>query len=324
MKRSRLLLMVAAATVALGTGAGATALAAAPSPDRTVGPNHDVQGLVPSKHSASKTVGSGGNLVYHTGGSVMVTNTTHAIYWVPAGYTVSGTYESLIDGFFTNVAADSTTSTNVYASDTQYYQNVGGTQYIGYNSSFGGSTVDTTPFPASGCSDTVAQTSVCLSDTQLQAEISKVVAAKGWPKGLGNLYFVFTPRGVGSCINSSTCAFSYYCAYHSHIGSGSSVILYANQPYTDTVAANCDSGQSPNGDAAADSTINVASHEHNEAITDALGNAWFDRRGNENGDKCAWNFGATAGSSNQTIGTGHYYLQQEWSNRSSACVLQGT
>jgi hypothetical protein len=94
------------------------------------------------------------------------------------------------------------------------------------------------------------------------------------------------------------------------------------------VSAACGSGQSPNNDDA-DSTINVLSHEHNEAITDPLGNAWYDRRGAENGDKCAWNFGTALGGApehlyNQVIGTGTYYLQQEWSNRSSGCVLTGT
>ena len=30
------------------------------------------------------------------------------------------------------------------------------------------------------------------------------------------------------------------------------------------------------------------------------------------------------GQYNQAIGTGKYYLQQEWSNRSARCVLTGT
>ena len=76
------------------------------------------------------------------------------------------------------------------------------------------------------------------------------------------------------------------------------------------------------------STINVASHEHNEAITDPQGSAWYDRRGQENGDKCAWNFGSAlgttgSGSYNQLINGHTYWLQQEWSNKSSGCVLQG-
>src|SRR5438445_400978 len=70
---------------------------------------------------------------------------------------------------------------------------------------------------------------------------------------------------------------------------------YANQPYTMTVPAACGSGQSPNGNDA-DSTINVVSHEHNESITDPFGTAWYDRRGYENGDKCAWNFGTALGT----------------------------
>ena len=68
----------------------------------------------------------------------------------------------------------------------------------------------------------------------------------------------------------------------------------------------------------------MTSHEANETITDALGNAWYDRTGYENGDKCAWNFGAPTGNYNQTINGHHYYLQGEWSNLSSGCVLTGT
>ena len=89
-----------------------------------------------------------------------------------------------------------------------------------------------------------------------------------------------------------------------------------------------DAGQHPNNDDA-DATINVTSHEHNETITDEQGNAWYDSAGNENGDKCAWNFGPALGSTaygqyHQVIGSGKYYLQQEWSNHSSGCVLTGT
>jgi len=85
----------------------------------------------------------------------------------------------------------------------------------------------------------------------------------------------------------------------------------------------------PNNNAAADATISVVSHEANETITDGLGNAWYDSSGNENGDKCAYNYGTALGSINggqynQNIGTGHYEMQQEWSNRSSGCVLTGT
>jgi hypothetical protein len=169
---------------------------------------------------------------------------------------------------------------------------------------------------------------VCLSDAQLQQEIANVANAQGWPRNPTTLFFIFTPKGVGSCYSSSSCAFSQYCAYHSHFGSGSTVTLYANQPYTDTVSSACDAGDHPNGDEA-DPTINVVSHEHNEAITDMLGNAWYDLVGYENGDKCAWNFGAQLGGGtgthyNQLINGHPYELQQEYSNARANCVLTGT
>ncbi len=98
-------------------------------------------------------------------------------------------------------------------------------------------------------------------------------------------------------------------------------------PYADTDPSACDAGNHPNNNDA-DATINVTSHEHNETITDELGNAWYDRRGYENGDKCAWKFGTQLGGGsgaqyNQVINTHHYELQQAWSNHSSSCVLTG-
>jgi hypothetical protein len=285
-------------------------------------PAGKIRGVVPAHGQSSRLPKRTSNLNYN-GGPVMHTNTVYAIYWVPPGYTVSSNYESLINRYFGDVAHDNGLTSNVYFSDTQYYDTTSGTRaYIGYNSTFAGSIVDTDAFPANGCSD--RYTRVCLTDAQLQAEIKHAIGTR--PTGLGTEYFLFTPKGVGSCVGSQ-CAFSYYCAYHSQIGSGNSAILYANMPYSMTVPSACGTGQSPNGNDA-DSTINVTSHEHNETITDPLGTAWYDRSGNEDGDKCAWNFGAVSGTSgaeyNQVINGNHYYLQQEWSNASSGCVLTGT
>jgi len=298
------------------------ALGDQPSPQDPVPRSGDILGVVPVQSQAgSHTAGAGGNLSYHNG-PVMHTNATYAIYWVPSGFSVSANYETVLNQFLSDVGADSGKSSNVYFSATQYYDASGN---IAYSSQFKGAIVDTNPFPANGCSD--PYTRVCLTDGQIQTEIDRVVGS-GRPRGQGTMYFMLTPQNVGSCYSGSQCAFSYYCAYHSHFGSGSSVTLYANMPYAAFVPSACGSGQSPNGDDA-DSTINVASHEHNETITDLLGNAWYDKRGYENGDKCAWNFGTPLGTApngakyNQLINGHQYYLQQEWSNRSSGCVLTG-
>lgn len=311
-----------AVTAVLGCIFVLPAFASAPSPDNPAGRDGNILGIVPAfgaSHSAGGG-GSGGNLAYHNG-PVMHANKVYAIYWVPSGYTVSSSYESLINRFFTDVAADNGKTSNVYYSDTQYYDTSGS---IAYSSAFSGSAVDSNALPGNGCSD--SYTSVCLSDSQIRSEIDRVATANGWARS-GAIFFMFTAKGIGSCYSSSSCAFSQYCAYHSNFNSTAGNTLYANMPYADTVPAACDAGNHPNGDDA-DATINVTSHEHNETITDEQGNAWFDSSGNENGDKCAWNFGTQLGGGsgaqyNQVINNHTYELQQEWSNHSSGCVLTG-
>jgi len=315
MRRLVVLLSLVGALVA-----AATALAQSPSPPVR---SDRIFGVVPSHELAGPPQTGMGNLQYH-GGPAMHTDTTRAIYWFPAGSSYSANYVNVNNGFLQNVAADSGKTSNVYYSDTQYSDSTNGR--ILYSSSFAGSVIDTNPFPASGCND--SYTSICLTDKQLQTEISRVITAQGWPRGTTNMVFLYTPKNVGSCYSPGSCAFSSFCAYHSAFGSGSSTTIYANQPYAAFVTRACDSGQHPNGDDA-DATINVVSHEHNESITDPLGNAWFDMQGYENGDKCAWNFGTTLGRTaygyyNQVIGSGKYYVQQEWSNAHRGCVLRGT
>ncbi|HEX6491449.1 MAG TPA: hypothetical protein VF002_08790 [Gaiellaceae bacterium] len=282
---------------------------------------------------ASTALASSANLSYH-GGPVMHANRTYAIYWLPPGYSVSASYESLLNGFFQNVAAASGATSNVYATDTQYYDTAGS---IAYSSAFGGAFVDTTTAIPNHCSGEYLGTGVavnaCVTDADVRAEVAHVLGATGWTPGPTSEFFVFTPRNVGSCFDTSsgTCAYTYYCAYHSNYrDSLARDVIYANQPYPDTSGVGapgvCDSGQHPNNDWA-DAAINLISHEHNESITDPDGNAWYDTAGNEDGDKCAWNFGSALGSTaygqyNQQIGSGKYYLQQEWSNASGSCALK--
>ena len=71
----------------------------------------DVAGLVPSRLAAQ--AGGLGDLTYH-GGRVMRTNKVYAIYWLPSGSTESSRYQTLLNGFFSNVASASGKKTNVY------------------------------------------------------------------------------------------------------------------------------------------------------------------------------------------------------------------
>jgi hypothetical protein len=254
-----------------------------------------------------------------------LTNKTVAIYWGPgatapgggSAYFPDAGYQTVVNRYFSDVAVASGATSNVYAVETQYFNSSGST--IQYASTAGTALVDDAPYPASGCSDTVAATNVCLSDSQIQAEVARMVPNPDSQ----TVYFVFTGRGAGSCYSGSSCAFSSYCAYHSNFTSSGKSYLYANQPYADTVPTACDAGYHPNRAEStdADATINVASHEHRESINDPFGNAWYDRRGYEGSDKCAWNFGSITGGYNQMINGSHYALQQEWSNAIAGCAL---
>jgi hypothetical protein len=65
--------------------------------------------------------------------------------------------------------------------------------------------------------------------------------------------------------------------------------------------------------------VNLIAHEFEETVTDPQLNAWYDSRGLENADKCAWNFGSTftepnGSVANMTLGTRDYLIQANWVN----------
>jgi hypothetical protein len=238
-------------------------------------------------------------------------------------------YESTIDQYFTDVAAASGATDNVYSVATQYSD-------ITYGSTFGGSYVDGHPLPTLpaflSCHDGFDK--YCVTDRQLQTEIGKVIAHNGWPtQSPTTLYFIFTPANVGVCegtgapnLQTNPCTTNVFCAYHSSYGSS---FLYAVEPDDAAVEGGaCDSGQAPAGNGA-DATINTVSHEHIEAITDPIPlTAWYTNDANqfEIGDLCAYDFGGTplGGTDgteyNQVINAHNYYLQLEYSNEDSGCV----
>jgi len=300
-----------------------------------------VQPAVPSasaaKHLARASARS--PLVYH-GGPVQHSSAIYAIFWVPSPYSFPAGYANLVSRYFSDVAHDGYKVSNVYASDTQYYDMSRGVkQFVPYSVSYSGAFAVTDPLPIDGCPNYLLAdgsfSTNCITDAQIETEVSTVIASHHLPTGLGAEYFVFTPQGLASCGDASALVhggcyaplnYNGYCAYHSSTTTSQSAVLYADMPYIAFDA--CSSGQSPNANPA-DALLSATSHEHNETITDPLGNAWYDSQGNENGDKCATTYGAPLGTTgsgqfNQVINGHDYWLQQEWSNRANACVQANT
>jgi hypothetical protein len=279
-------------------------------------------------------------------GPVVVT----PVYWNPAGHPMDTVYKSILTQYLTDVAKASGRNNNVFSILNEYFGNNG---QIQYNVDLGAAIEDTHALPANGCtlthkdmSNIYADSSgynACLDDAQLQAETNRIVSANGLPINFSHIYVLFLPKHVESCFlpgvttnanKGQACTINYeptaaYCAYHNQAGSGA---IYANMPYPIynsgagfTCGTNFRGGfpviETPNGNADADVEVSPTSHEINESITDPdTVTGWYDSIGFENGDECAYIFGATAGTPgalyNQTINNHHYLTQEEFSNNS--------
>lgn len=272
-------------------------------------------------------------LLYHSGGAIMSTAVVYSIFWAPLylqnGHStgISAFYESLMSRLASDYPSHGIDNNN-----TQYFQIVGTSKtYVQNVGSNGGYYVDSSSFPASGCSDT-ATPGNCITDAQIRSEIQKVMALQGWSGGLNHMFLLYTSSGEGSCFDSrsTACAYVQYCAYHSFI-STSLPVIYGNIPYGNPSVCQMAGTPSPNGFPAADAVMTSSSHEISESITDPLLNAWFTLDGSEIGDLCAYDYGTNAwdsGNANQAW-NGHFYeLQTEFDNHSytlgfAGCVQVG-
>ena len=299
-------------------------------------------------------------LTYH-GGAVMNPKVSagpqpnleiYTIFWLPstgklqngAATSMAGNFRSVI-----NAMAQGLISNHLAGTATQYYQNTT-SQTVVNQGGLAGTYLDTNAYPASACTDTVTPGN-CLSDAQIRTEIKAVMKKAGWVPGQNKIYMMYTSSGQGSCFSATSCAYTAYCAYHSSfnatIGTATGAVIYANMPYGDP--SHCMNPGQPTPNAVvggvnygpyADITASVATHEIMESITDPFGNAWYDSKGNENGDKCSWNFGAnvyTSPAANQyytsnpypspVFVTGYpatyFAFQQEWSNAANAGGQKG-
>ncbi|HLJ30610.1 MAG TPA: hypothetical protein VKY85_28150 [Candidatus Angelobacter sp.] len=219
-----------------------------------------------------------------------------------------------------------------------WLKTVGGTPYELINSTYGDNTGNVSGNLTLGGAifDTGSQ-GTRLTNTRLSNIVNRSFS-NGLPKDTNGVYVVITASNVseqGFCTQ--------FCGFHTAQTLGGTDIKWAFVGNTDRCQSACSiQATGPNSPATgvggADGTINVLTHETEEAITDPDLNAWFDSSGNEDADKCNFNFGATttcttsngctsAGASagakfNQTFGGRNYMMQQEWENRNGGACVQ--
>jgi Phosphate-induced protein 1 conserved region len=271
-------------------------------------------------------------LNYHSGGSVMSpVLQIYEIFWGPAllqNGTPTPGYSPLYGKILGSLGAYYS-GHGLMNLTTQYFQTIGGvTTYIQNGGGLAGFFIDKSPLPASGCTDSFTPGN-CITDAQVQTEITSAMAKNGWTGGLNKIFLLFTPNGEGSCLDSTSamCAYKFYCAYHGFFTSGGQTIIYANLPYANTSVCKAPGQTEPNGDVG-DLVASSASHEITEAVTDPLLNAWFDSSGREIGDVCNFIYGTNTWPGPSALGNQSwngfvFELQQEYDNNAGACASVG-
>jgi hypothetical protein len=298
---------------AVAPNAAVSADGSAPSDN----PHRNINATRPAQLEAYRNAGKGGSGsgIYYHGGPVLQSGTkVAAIYWAAStiypggptpGTTGSGTQDGSLIGLFMRGLGGSPyfniNSTYTDGAGAKIVNSVTYTQFYANNSSV----------PANGAS---------VSDAQIVSMLQAAFNSGALSYDASTLYNVFTAGTVNLGGGFGT----QYCAYLTHgtvtIGGVARTVLYSAMPYDAAYPNSCASGLgSPNNDPGADAEVNTLAHEIEETTTDMMGNAWFDRRGYENADKCAWTWGTTyrtanGATANMKIGGKDFLVQQNWTN----------
>ncbi|HLJ89475.1 MAG TPA: hypothetical protein VKZ53_21880 [Candidatus Angelobacter sp.] len=257
---------------------------------------------------ANRAVVQGNGINYH-GGAVLHGNPV-PIYAIFYGNWTNGTH-----------ASDSQTTVNLLDA----LLGAGGLGNSGYekiNSTYGDNAANVSGnLQLSGQVFDTGSQGTSLTNTKLVSIVTRAINNGTLPKDPNGVYLVLTSSNVserGFCTQ--------FCGFHTTASIGGADIKWAFIGNPDRCPNACEAQTtSPNGDSGADGMADIISHETEEAISDPDLNAWFDANGEENADKCNFNFGPTQTASNgsafnQTLGGHNWLIQQNWENsRGGGC-----
>jgi hypothetical protein len=257
---------------------------------------HHAQGT--SNPNGQAKPASGNGITYH-GGPVMLGTTN--VYYIWYGNWSGNTATSILTDEAQSVGGTAWNNIN-----TTYYN--GSNTHVSNAVHYAGSTTDNYSRGTS------------LSDSAIGGVVSDAITSGRLPKDTNGVYFVLTSADVTA--SSGFC--TQYCGWHTHGTISGSDIKYSFVGNADRCLSSCAAqSTSPNGNAGADGLA----HELVEAVSDPDLNAWYDNRGYENADKCAWTFGTTytvsnGSKANVRWGTRDYLIQRNWVNANGGlCAL---
>jgi hypothetical protein len=246
----------------------------------------------------------GGNGINYHNGPVMLGTTNAYVIWYGAWSPTSTTPAILTD----------------------LLSNVGGSPYFNINTTYYNAAkvkVSNSVHYAGAVTDAYSQ-GASLTDAGVKAVVARAIAAQTLPSDTNGVYFVLTSADVVETSGFLT----QYCGWHSNGAIGGADIKYSFVGDPSRSLASCSAqSTSPNNNAAADAMSSVILHELEETVSDPDLNAWYDTRGMENADKCAWTFGtayrtANGSLANMKLGARDFYIQRNWVNANGGlCAL---
>jgi hypothetical protein len=277
----RSVLSAAVAVVCVGWIAGATNASvfgsAAGRPGLAAGP---ASGFVPARNAGQVLAPLASNLVWHNG-PVMHSTTVVPVFWGSSwsNTTFKGDKVTGLDYVYSHVGGTPYLHTNFEYTDSS--------GHVGLGISKSGDLTDLSRTPTGAP-----------STTAVLNEVAKVTG--GHP--VANAYYpVYSDQRRGS---------AGYCAWHSS-GTINGIRVQFGFFFSLDGDSGCNPGAPTNlGHSQGLSALaNVSGHELSEMLTDPRLNAWYDRQGNENADKCAWTWHGLV-----TIGSQQWKIQGNWSN----------
>jgi hypothetical protein len=296
-------------------------------------------GVIPHTGAFDPLASPAPQVVYH-GGRVMRGVTIHTVFWAPSGYRFGGSpgagvpgYEALIKQFLVDAAHGGPANANIFSTLTQFHDQTGpGDAHFSYDPSKNSSDLSA-PFPprSEQCSSP-SGTATCVTDGEIQRQLDAVIAGQdSHARGLGNLWLIFLPPNVDSCIMAGSCATNAFAGYHSVFDRGHGPTVYVPVP-DPLVEQTPPTGSDPQGNPEAELSLDVVAHEVEESITDPYGTGWLDPVGMETGDKCELGpqrgtplgYAPNGAPYNQLLNGHEYLLQEMWSNGAAGCVQGST
>lgn len=209
---------------------------------------------------------------------------------------------------------------------TDFANNIGGSPYFNINTTYfdGNNNKVSNYVVYSGTYTDNYSRGTALSDADVQAIVANAIGSGKVPDKDG-VYFVLTSADVNE--TSGFC--TQYCGWHTHATINGLDVKYSFVGNPDRCPSACEwQTTSPNSNSGADGMASIIAHELEEAATDPDLNAWYDTRGYENADKCAWTFGtqyttSNGSKANMKLGAYDYLIQQNWVNANGgACALK--